>query len=94
MQFETYKNFGSVKIVYPDDSTEHVLESGGRLRTRGQSSLAIPACMGANTVPFLLDFNHVDPDQTLFGVEKGYLRHHMSDPSFIREYSVHRTLAR
>jgi hypothetical protein len=67
--------------------------SPGRLRPRGQSTLAIGSCMGMG-VPWLLDFSSHNKQQTLFGVEKAYLRTHMSDASFMREWSMHRMLAR
>jgi hypothetical protein len=68
--------------------------TGGRMRPRGQSTLAIGTCLGIDGIPFLLDFTSQDNSQRLFGVEKMYLRHHMSDPSFTREWSFHRLLAR
>merc|ERR1719197_2475063 len=47
-----------------------------------------------NAVPFKIDFDSNDQSQTLFGAESVYLRHHMSDGSYMREWSMHRMLAR
>jgi len=45
-------------------------------------------------MPFQLHFNSVNRSQTLFGVEKGYLRSHFHDYSYMREWTMHRMLAR
>jgi len=68
----------------------------GRIRPKGQSTLFMGICMGTKTIPFQLDLSTTDGslNQTLFGVEKVYLRHHMNDFSFMRDYFFHRMLAR
>ncbi|GMH70612.1 hypothetical protein TrST_g14059 [Triparma strigata] len=90
--FETYHDVDTFAVT--DGSTTTTLSSGGRMRPRGQSTLAIATCLGIKSIPFLLDFTSNDNSQTLFGVEKMYLRHHMSDTSFSREWTMHRLLAR
>jgi hypothetical protein len=70
------------------------LTAGGRIRPRGQSTLALPTCLGIEAIPFKVDFASNDQSQTLFGMESMYLRHHMADQSYMREWAMHRMLAR
>jgi hypothetical protein len=70
------------------------LNAGGRIRPRGQSTLALPTCLGIDAIPFKVDFDSKNQSQTLFGIESIYLRHHMGDASYMREWSMHRMLAR
>ena len=88
---QSFEMYHSVKTFKVGDEE---LSSGGRMRPRGQSTLAIATCFDIKTIPFLLDFTSKDNTQTLFGVEKMYLRHHMSDLSYSREWTMHRLLAR
>ena len=89
---ETYIDVQTFKVK---SSTigEHILPSPGRMRTRGQSTLFYPVCMGSEAVPFKLDFASVNSSQTLYGVESAYLRTHLSDESKMKEWVVHRMLA-
>ena len=81
-------------IVKSATNGEHVLPSPGRMRTRGQSTLFYPICMGnTRAVPFKLDFASANSSQTLYGVETAYLRTHLSDESKMREWVIHRMLA-
>ena len=81
-------------IVKSATNGEHVLPSPGRMRTRGQSTLFYPICMGnTKAVPFKLDFASANSSQTLYGVETAYLRTHLSDESKMREWVIHRMLA-
>ncbi|GMH60644.1 hypothetical protein TrRE_jg5281 [Triparma retinervis] len=89
---QSYEMYHSVESFRVGEDVE--LSSGGRIRPRGQSTLAIATCMAMKTIPFLVDFTSKDNTQTLFGVEKLYLRHHMSDASYSREWTMHRLLAR
>eukprot|EP00520_Triparma_pacifica_P000531 CAMPEP_0118634400 /NCGR_PEP_ID=MMETSP0785-20121206/1521_1 /TAXON_ID=91992 /ORGANISM="Bolidomonas pacifica, Strain CCMP 1866" /LENGTH=951 /DNA_ID=CAMNT_0006525361 /DNA_START=344 /DNA_END=3199 /DNA_ORIENTATION=- len=86
--YEMYHDVESFKVA------SEVLPMGGRMRPRGQSTLAIATCVGFKQIPFLLDFTSNDNAQRLFGVEKMFLRHHMDDSSAAREWSMHRMLAR
>jgi hypothetical protein len=43
------------------------------------------------TVPFQIEF---DPLETLFGVERMYLRNHFMDPTYMRDWAMNRMLAR
>ena len=67
--------------------TKHELTSPFVVRPSGQSTLAIATCVDTPTIPLVMKFNKIDKLQTLFGVEKVRLRHHMSDDSFMREYA-------
>ncbi len=64
------------------------------MRPKGQSTLFLPLCLGIDTFPWLIDVNSVNSSQTMFGVEKFYLRPHMGDDSYLREWTMHRMLAR
>ena len=46
------------------------------------------------SIPYSIDFDHTNATQTLFGVQRGYLRTHVGDYSFVREWAQHRMLAR
>jgi Lamin Tail Domain/CotH kinase protein len=95
--FQLYSPFNSVRVTRNNSGVEEellVLNSPGRLRSKGQSTLSIAACMGTPAMPFLVEFNNVNKSQTLFGVEKMYLRNHFMDGSYAREWSAHRMLAR
>uniref|UniRef100_A0A7R9Z617 LTD domain-containing protein n=1 Tax=Pseudictyota dubia TaxID=2749911 RepID=A0A7R9Z617_9STRA len=69
------------------------LTSPGRIRPKGQSTLFLGICMD-KSVPYSIDWDYYDPNQTLFGVRKAYLRTPMGDFSFVREWTSHRMLAR
>lgn len=95
--FEMYVPFTELRIISSNNTnttTTTVLEYGGSIRPRGQSTLYFPACFGAKNIPFLLDFNSENATQTLFGLEKAYLRNSLFDPSYMREYAIHRANAR
>lgn len=56
--------------------------------------LVLGVCLESPVIPFVLDFTSDLPSQTLFGVEKLYLRNHMQDYSYMREWVAQRMLAR
>ena len=90
---ETYIDVQRFKVKSSTNG-EHILPSPGRMRTRGQSTLFYPICMGnTKAVPFKLDFASENSSQTLYGVESAYLRTHLSDESKMREWVIHRMLA-
>lgn len=92
--FETYRAFESAQLTTLDKTKVlSNLTSPGRIRPKGQSTLYIPICLGTDTTPFQLDFADTNSSQTLFGVEKIYLRHHMGDYSYLRDYAYNRMLA-
>ena len=93
--YELYTTFDHATITKYDDPSDVLLElpDAGRLRPKGQSTLAYGTCMG-RTIPYSIDFDRTNPDQTLFGVQRAYLRTHFADPSFAREWTQHRMLAR
>ena len=100
VSFESYRPFTGLKVTSSSGSgsgiiTHANLAVGGRARPRGQSTMAIPACLGVKTFPWLIDVaGGSDKTQRLFGMEKFYLRNHLSDHSYMRDWSMHRMLRR
>lgn len=92
--FELYHTFESSRLTTVDGTEITSLNSPGKIRAKGQSTLFMAVCLGTPTSPFQLDFSAFDDTQTLFGTEKIYLRHHMGDMSFSRDYAYYRMLAR
>ena len=94
--YETYRPFLSATVTSSGDPDGVLLDlpSGGRIRPKGQSTLYFGTCMD-RTVPYSVDFDRgSDPSQTLFGVQRAYLRTHFGDGSHSREWAMHRMLAR
>jgi len=93
--YEIYSSFISATVTEMDNEDLVLLNlpSPGRFRPKGQSTLFVGTCMN-KSVPYAIDFDHTDATQTLFGVQRGYLRTHYGDPSFVREWAQHRMLAR
>jgi len=89
---ETYISVNEFKVVSSDES--YVLSSPGRMRPRGQLTLFMPICLDLEDIPFKLDFASVNATQTLFGMETAYLRNHLMDESHMKEWVMHRMLAR
>lgn len=89
---ETYISVQEFKLVGSEGTL--VLASPGRMRPRGQSTLVYPICMAEDAIPFKLDFASANSTQTLFGVERAYLRTHLNDRSKMKEWVTHRMLAR
>ena len=89
---ETYIPVQEFKTVTSEGTT--ILSSPGRMRPRGQSTLVFPICMNSQALPFKLDFASTNASQTLFGVEEAYLRNNFGDASQLREWSMHRMLAK
>ena len=53
---EVYQPFTGLEITSDNGlQTLATLSAGGRFRPRGQSTLAIPLCLGSRTIPFLID---------------------------------------
>ena len=68
------------------------LNSAGRIRPKGQSNLALGMCLDLS-IPYSIDWDHTDPVQTLFGVHRSYIRTSRGDPSYVRDWTMHRMLA-
>lgn len=92
--YEVYSPFTSARLATKANETLQMLTNPGRIRPRGQSTLYLSTCLGSPTIPFQLELNTVNETQALFGVEKLYLRNHLSDNSYMREWAIHRMLAR
>jgi CotH kinase protein/Lamin Tail Domain len=97
---------GNESLAESDNMLAEV-SGGGRIRTKGQYTLITGVCLGSPALPFMIDFNNNDNDnddassttaaekqQTMFGIERLYLRNHMDDWSYMREWTSHRMLAR
>jgi hypothetical protein len=91
--YEVYKEFTGLVVKNAAGETLATLADAGRMRPRGQSTMAISGCMDVS-MPYLIDVADQSPAQRLFGMSKFYLRNHMSDTSFMREWSMHRMLRR
>mmetsp|Transcript_8256 Transcript_8256/g.20386 ORF Transcript_8256/g.20386 Transcript_8256/m.20386 type:complete len:786 (-) Transcript_8256:188-2545(-) len=63
------------------------ISSGGKIRTKGQWSKSITACVGLKNTPFEIKFT--DP---FMGMEVFYLRNHQDEPSFMRDHASHTML--
>lgn len=74
-----------------DTNTSTILMTSGtgKIRTKGQSTLMITACLGLQNVPFKIEF-----EKPFMGMEVVYLRNHMSDSSYMRDYASHFMLRR
>lgn len=94
--YEMYSAFISAAVTSYDNPNDvlYNVSNPGRIRPRGQSTLYLSTCFGMTAIPFLIDLTSSDPTQTLYGVEKLYLRNNMGDNSYLREWATHRMLAR
>jgi len=94
--YALYHPFESAAVTSRDDPADVLLDlpGGGRMRPKGQSTLNMGTCED-RSIPYSVDFDRgSDPDQTLFGAGRAYLRTHFGDPSHAREWAMHRMLAR
>lgn len=89
--FEMYAPFSSMEAT-TSRGVERI--TSGAIRPRGQSTLALAHCLGLSQFPFLVKVNSENASQTFFGLERFYLRHHFGDLSTVREWGMHRLLAR
>jgi len=90
---ESYVPFTQVRVVNNGEEVEKLVY-GGRIRTKGFSTVMVARCVGDTNLPYLVDFNRVNSTQTLFGVERGYFRSDFGDHSHMREHVSHRLNAR
>jgi len=98
---EVYRPFESLKLTQGpanDNRGNRVVvaeyNSPGQIRPKGQASLYMSQCLGTKTIPYQIDMDSTNTSQTLFGVEQFFLRHHMADNSYMRDWAYHRMLAR
>jgi len=88
--WEEFVPFVDVAVSNPSGNTTIISSSGtGKIRTKGQSTLMITACLGLQNVPFQIEF-----DKPFMGMEVMYLRNHMGDMSYMRDYASHFMLRR
>ena len=93
--YEIYFPFDSATVTALEDPSNVLLtlDSAGRIRAKGQSSMYIGVCTN-RTTPYQIDWNRQNASQTLFGMERTILRTAYADPSFVRDWASHRMLAR
>ena len=89
--FEQYRPFQTATVKTTDGVEVASLNTPGNIRSKGQSSLFLATCVGTVTFPFQVEFAD---NATLFGMERIYLRHHVGDYSYMRDYAYNRMLAR
>lgn len=88
--WEEFVPFIDVTVSNPSDTNSIISTTGtGKIRTKGQSTLMMTACFGLPNVPFQLEF-----DTPFMGMEIAYLRNHLGDPSYMRDYASHYMLRR
>eukprot|EP00985_Skeletonema_marinoi_P002551 scaffold1055_cov146-Skeletonema_marinoi.AAC.1 len=88
--WEEFVPFVDVAVSNPSDTTSILSSAGtGKIRTKGQSTLMFTACLGLQNVPFQIEF-----DKPFMGMEVIYLRNHLGDSSFMRDYASHFMLRR
>jgi len=91
--YEQYVPFDSIRVE-SNGSDMAVSNISGRIRTKGQSSLILPVCIGLMNTPFQIKFGEKGADGTFFGMKVVYLRNHVADQSYMREHALHRLNAR
>jgi hypothetical protein len=90
--FEVYKPFQYVRVTTLDRTLlKSVNSTAGEIRTKGQTSLYFAECLGTLATPFQVK---MEDDRRLFGMEKFYLRNHLNDNSYLRDFAYYRMLAR
>lgn len=93
--WEDFVPFSEFSVTNPtaigesDASSQLSAGGGGKIRTKGQSTLMITACLGLANVPFQIEF-----DTPWNGMEVVYLRNHLGDASYMRDYASHALLKR
>jgi len=92
--YEVYRDFTGLTVTDAAGTTLATLIQPGKMRPRGQSTMFFPLCLGLDGVPYLIDVASSFSAQRLFGMEMFYLRNHLGDSSFMREWSMHRMLRR
>jgi len=94
-QYQEYYPFETATVLTKAGDELVSLESPGRIRARGGESIYLSECLGdASPLPFRLDFDDTDQTQTLYGIQRLYLRPPIQDPSYMREWVYPRMLAR
>lgn len=98
--FELYRPVQSVTVttVNSNKSSDPLTVVTGtniQIRPKGQTGLRLGICVGTKALPFQLDFGDDNGAATsLFGAQRVFLRHHMGDYSYQREWAYMRALAR
>ncbi|KAL7533139.1 hypothetical protein ACHAXR_005068 [Thalassiosira sp. AJA248-18] len=83
--WEEFVPFTNITVMSSINDNDIITTGGtGKLRTKGQSSLLIPACLGLKSVPF-----QIEVDTPFFGMEVFYLRNHLADQSYMRDHASH-----
>jgi len=89
--WEKWVSFDELSVFnIGDDGTmedSSAVSIGGEMRVKGQFSNFMTVCLGAKNTPFNIDF-----DTPFMGIEKMYLRNHLSDLSYMRDHGSHAIL--
>lgn len=88
---ELYQQFESAVLSDTDGNELLTFSEPGKIRSKGQSSLYMSECLDTDTFPFQVRWGG---EETLYGVETVYLRNHIGDYSFMRDWAYNRMLAR
>jgi hypothetical protein len=89
--WEEYVPFNKLSVSNIRDTNINeepfTISSGGKIRTKGQWTNSITACVGLKNIPFQIKF-----DTPFMGIETMYLRNHQDDYSFMRDHASHTML--
>lgn len=89
--YEMYRPFQSGVLAKTDGTVISTIDTPGRIRPKGQSTLFMSACTGTETFPLQVELGD---GETFYGMEKFFLRNHMGDFSYNRDWAYNRMLAR
>lgn len=81
---ENFVPFTDVTVSNSKQNSTLVTGGSGKIRTKGQSSLTIVACLQLKNIPFQIEF-----DTPFLGLETAYLRNSNGDASYMRDYASH-----
>jgi hypothetical protein len=88
---ELNRPFQSLRLTTTSGEELASTNTSGKIRPKGQSSLFIAICVRTKAFPFQVELAEND---SLFGVGRFYLRNHIADFSYTRDYAYNRMLAR
>ena len=89
--WEQYVPFNELSVFNIQNGTKSdepvAFSNGGTIRTKGQWSKTMTACVGFKNFPF-----HIKFTTPFMGMKVMYLRNHQDDPSFMRDHASHTML--
>ena len=78
------------------ENPENVLlsmNSPSQIHPKGGSILAFVTCLDSS-IPYRIEWDHIDPDQTMFGLQRSYICTSLFDPSYVCEWTLNFMLTR